>query len=126
MDNKIKLIAPKPVRMNPFTSNKIQNNTLKEKRLCYSNSDKLRSKFIYYKNCTLNDNSFDLNELEKDFNEIEARSEIFSILYREESTFFNRNSIIINSCLISDDPIKNLPFISHIPIISDSKDNIRT
>ena len=95
--NNNKLIAPKPKKLNPFLKKNSTRSSF-ENNLFYRNSDKIKNDKNYFPN-NINFNIEDLKELERDFDEIEARSEIFSILQSDNScstTFFHRNSDISN------------------------------
>jgi len=98
MDNK-KLIAPKPVRMNPFASKNLTKISHIDKRLFYRKSDRVKSEIIINNHCKLNDDSLEISELEKDFSEIDARSEIYTILLSDvsSSSFAQRDTIVSNS-----------------------------
>ena len=126
MDNRNKLIAPKPVRMNLFSQKNISKISYNEKRNIYRRSDRIKSENLYNKHCSLKDHSFDLCELEKEFFEIEARSEIFSILncHASFSSFAQRDTVISNTSF--DEANEEIPYIFIRPSKSNSKNNIRS
>ena len=126
MDNEKKLNAPKPVRMNPFTHKNRKKISQNEKSIFYRNSDRFINEIIIFKHCTLTDDSYDISELEKDFDEIEARYEIFSILNCDISLslFAHKELTISNSSSQYNESIVDIPYIKNIS--SKSNANIRS
>ena len=84
MDNK-KLIAPRPVKVNPFLNRRLSKISFDEKRKVYRNSDRVKSEEILNFPCPFNTNLLDSESFERDFLEIDAKFEILSILNNDAS-----------------------------------------
>ena len=115
MDNREKLHAPRPVKVNPFLRTGASKVSHFDRRLQYSqyrNSDRVKSENlnVFSKICPFNDNLLDSDEIEKEFSEIDAKSEIFSILHNDSSfssSFLHRDSaasnITFDFCEVAED-----------------------
>ena len=95
-----KLLAPKPKKLNPFISNNYNRSSF-ENNLFYRNSAKIKNENVFKDNYPIKAefNLENLNDFERDFEEFEARSEIFSILQSDNTcstSFFQRDSRVSN------------------------------
>lgn len=111
MDNCAKLVAPKPVKMNPFLKRGVSKQSIKEKRAIYRNSDRVKSENIF-SNPSRSDIFFD-EDVERDFDEMEAKSEILSILQNDNSlasSLATRVSAMSVSTFDAFDPHEENPF----------------
>ena len=79
MDSKT-LKAPRPVKANPFIIRKTSGQSIKYKRLLYRDSERVKSENFLHNHNPFDAVLNDLDNLEKDFIEIDAKSEILSIL----------------------------------------------
>jgi hypothetical protein len=84
MDSKY-LKAPKPVKANPFIYKWNSGQLTKYNRMLYRESERVKSENFLCNPSTYNGVLNDLDDLEKDFIEIDAKSEILSILNNEAS-----------------------------------------
>jgi hypothetical protein len=110
MDNSKKLIAPRPVKMNSFLRRGASKQSIQTKKFLYRNSDRVKSENIFSNPFQYNDRFFDDEELERDFSEMDAKSEILSILNSDcslTSSFTMRDSI---SIFDFQDAIEDIPF----------------
>ena len=125
MDSLQKLSAPRPVKKNPFLIRGAAKLSYTDKRRIYRNSERVKSENIFSNPGPFNDNLFD--EVEKDFSEIDAKSEIFSILHSDvsfTSSFMQRDSVISNSTLDFNEVLEEQSISALKP--DNSKTNIRS
>lgn len=112
MDSKI-LKAPRPIKANPFLCRRTSEQSFKNKRLIYKNSERVKSENFLNNLSPLDDLIYDPDSLEKDFIEIDAKSEILSILNNDASfsTYFNyRDSEVSVSTFDFNEPVDENPF----------------
>jgi len=112
MDSKT-LKAPRPVKANPFIIRKTSGQSIKYKRLLYRDSERVKSENFLHNHNPFDAVLNDLDNLEKDFIEIDAKSEILSILNNEasfSSCFNYRDSEISVSTFDFNEQVDENPF----------------